>query len=141
MSFKEGAHSNVNTKTTNEREMKCSKCFLANKRTKFIKDWNYRAIKELRGNHCQKKTLKFQIGCQISFHYQLETQIFNGLIFKDYQHIVNYTKYGLNFVTQANISCCVYDIQMLDAKPSLTSNFIHDLEHLTDEYVEYIYRE
>ena len=87
-----------------------------------------------------KKPLKFQKGCQISFHYQLETQIFNGHIFKDYQHIGNYTKYGLNFVTQANISCCVYDIQMLDAKPSLTGNFIHDLEHLTDEYIESIYR-
>ena len=107
---------------------------------KFIKDSNKRAIKQLRGNHCQKKS-KFQKGCQISFHYKLETQIFNGQIFKDYQHIANYTKHGLNFVTQANISCCVYDIQMQDGKPSLTSNFIHDLEHLSDEYVEFIYRE
>ena len=64
----------------------------------------------------------------------------HGHTFKDYQHIANYTKYGLNFVTQANISCCIYDIQMLDAKPFLTSDFIHDLEHLSDEYVEYIYR-
>ena len=88
----------------------------------------------------KQPTLKFIKGCQISWHYHLETQIFNGHIFKDYQHIANYTKYGLNFVTQANISCCVYDIQMLDKKPSLTSDFIHDLEHLSDEYVEYIYR-
>ena len=88
-----------------------------------------------------KKPLQnFKKAVRFHDHYQLETQTFNGHTFKDHQHIANYTKYGLNFVTQANISCCVYDIQMLDAKPSLTSDFVHDLEHLSDEYVEYIYR-
>ena len=141
LSIREGSHSNVvNTKAANVWQIKSSKYFWASKMTKFIKDSNYRSIKVLRINHCQKITLEFIKGCQISWHYQLETQIFNGHIFKDYQHIVNYTKYGLNFVTQANVSCCVYDIQMLDAKPSLKSNFIHDLEDLSDEYVEYIYR-
>ena len=60
LSIREKANSNVvNTKAANEREKKSSKCFLASKRTKFNKDSNYRAIKHLRGNHCQKKTLKF----------------------------------------------------------------------------------
>ena len=46
LSFKDGAHSN-------ERVIKYSKCFLANKTTKFAKDSNHRAIKVLRSNHCQ----------------------------------------------------------------------------------------
>ena len=37
-------------------DKKSSKYFWASKRTKFIKDSNKRAIKQLRGNHCQKKS-------------------------------------------------------------------------------------
>ena len=79
LSIREGAHSNVvNTKAANVWQIKSSKYFWASKMTKFIKDSNYRSIKVLRIKHYQKITLEFIKGCQISWHYQLETQIFNG---------------------------------------------------------------
>ena len=72
---------------------------------------------------------------------ELETQIFNGHIFKDYQLIENNTESGLSFYTQSKASCCVYDVEMIEsATPSVTSDFIYDLEHLTTEYVAYFYR-
>ena len=68
----------------------------------------------------------------------LKTQMFNGHTFKDYQHIENTTISGLTFFTQSDVSCCVYDVE--NTNPSVTSEFIYDLEHLSDEYVSFIYR-
>ena len=78
--------------------------------------------------------LKLHLG----FNVQLETQIFNGHTFKDYQHIENTTISGLTFFTQSEVSCCIYDVE--NTNPSVTSEFIYDLEHLSDEYVSFIYR-
>ena len=78
--------------------------------------------------------------CTASKHLNvhLKTQMFNGHTFKDYQHIENTTISGLSFFTQSDVSCCVYDVE--NTNPSVTSEFIYDLEHLSDEYVSFIYR-
>ena len=63
------------------------------------------------------------------------------IFFKDYQHIENNTESGLIFYTQSDVSCCVYDVKMIEsANPSVSSDFIYDLEHLSSEYVTFIYR-
>ena len=104
-------------------------------------NWDCTVIGD-KGGSSTKKYLEipFLTLLHLKLNAWLETQIFNGHFFKDYQHIENNTESGLIFYTQSDVSCCVYDVKMMDANPSLTSNFIHDLEHLSDEYVEYIYR-
>ena len=59
---------------------------------------------------------------------------------KDYQHVENYTKSGINIFTQSDVSCCVYTAEILKhPEPSITSELINDLRHLSDEYVTFIY--
>ena len=81
-------------------------------------------------------TYKFQLKTTLG---HLEGGQFGASL--DYHHVENYTKSGLNIFTQSDVSCSVYTAEILEhANPSLTSDFIHDLNRLSDEYVGFIYR-
>ena len=90
------------------------------------------------------ETTPLQTEMWVAHNVGLECATWNSksLMFsKDYQHIEKMTNSGLSFFTQSDVSCCVYDVEMLEsANPSLTSGFIHDLESLSEEYVAFIYR-
>ena len=76
--------------------------------------------------------------CSVKAYVHLKTQILNGHSFKDYQHVENTTMAGSSFLTQSDVSCCIYNIE--NTNPPITSGFIDDLDHLSDEYVSFIYK-